>query len=597
MPDIHDFEPLWGAWMVDDFIGEGSYGKVYKAVREEFGRRYEAAVKLISIPQSQAEADSLRDEGMDAEAVRQYYDDLARDIVSEIHLMSQLRGSSNVVSYEDHFIQPKPDGVGYDILIRMELLTSLSQHLRNEAPTRRDVLQLGIGLCRALELCQRHHVIHRDVKPDNIFISPNGDFKLGDFGIARQIERTMSNLSKKGTYTYMAPEVYKGQPYNATVDIYSLGIVMYRLTNNNRVPLLPQPPAPVMHSDREQSLVRRMSGEALPPPVNAQGALGDAILKAAAYDPKARYDSPRAMREALEAILDDSADAPLAYPHGDISPSDRTGDNGTWLGSLFRRDGVIPSALPSAEDVQAPTPRKKPASRAQKRVLLGTALAVFAVLLVWAGSRLLPLNPLTATPTPTPAIAASTAVIIPTPSPMPPRLASKPREGVSAVKYRCYENIYAYNTPHLDAKITGYFPVTSTVYVGRVTSSWAQIAYGDGWVYARMHDADTTGPLLPVLPRLQSLAYYEANIPPYRAATPVFVYRQQEDASPYGYIPVGAMVYLAGDIVDGWGDVYISDVHSGDVNIVDGRQAYALIDYEGQLQPAAQPTAEPPAGG
>lgn len=136
-------------------------------------------------------------------------------------------------------------------------------------------------------------IIHRDIKPENIFVSDAGDFKLGDFGIARTVEKTMSGLSKKGTYSYMAPEVYRGGAYGFDVDIYSLGIVMYRLLNNNRIPFLP------------------------PAPVNAAGRLGEIVLKACAFDPKERHASPMQMRQELEAIQYDAADAAIIYPSGD----------------------------------------------------------------------------------------------------------------------------------------------------------------------------------------------------------------------------------------------------------------------------------------
>ena len=88
---------------------------------------------------------------------------------------------------------------------------------------------MGLDLSKALGYCRKLHIIHRDVKPENIFVSRFGDFKLGDFGIARELERTMSGFSKKGTYSYMAPEMYKGEKYDSRVDIYSLGIVLIYL--------------------------------------------------------------------------------------------------------------------------------------------------------------------------------------------------------------------------------------------------------------------------------------------------------------------------------------------------------------------------------
>ena len=300
--DIKDFEPLFTHWYVDAFIGSGSFGKVYRIKREEFGATYYSALKWISIPQDDAELKQLRYNGMDESSITGYYRALVGKLTNEMQIMSRLRGHSNIVSYEDHQIVPKKSGVGYDVLIRMELLTSLNEYVHEKPCTRGDVIQLGIDICNALEICQRYNIIHRDIKPDNIFVSETGNYKLGDFGIARQLEHTATELSKKGTYHYMAPEVYKAQQYDSTVDLYSLGIVMYRLLNGGRLPFLPLAPNPILPNDNEQSLVRRMSGEAMPVPKQAEGRLGEIILKACAYDPKGRYSSPKQMREELQAI-------------------------------------------------------------------------------------------------------------------------------------------------------------------------------------------------------------------------------------------------------------------------------------------------------
>lgn len=89
----------------------------------------------------------------------------------------------------------------------------------------------------ALEYCQCQNIIHRDIKPENIFVSRFGEFKLGDFGIARETGSALrADYPKKGTFSYMAPEMYKGEEYDARVDIYSLGIVLYKLCNHNRLP-------------------------------------------------------------------------------------------------------------------------------------------------------------------------------------------------------------------------------------------------------------------------------------------------------------------------------------------------------------------------
>lgn len=317
MEDIKKFEPLWDSWYIKDIIGEGGFGKVYKIERKEFGNTYVSALKHIKVPRSQSEVKSILADGMTEKEAEKYFENCTEDIVKEIVLMSKLKGNSNIVSYEDHKVIKTEGKIEWNIFIRMELLTGLVDYISKNTITKRDVIQLGIDMCRALETCQKFNIIHRDIKPENIFISATGQYKLGDFGIARQIEKTVSGLSKKGTFTYIAPEVYKGEPYGSTVDIYSLGIVMYRLLNNNRVPFMPAYPNPITHNDREIALVKRMSGQSFDKPVNADGRLAEIVLKAAAYNPKERYESAATMRFFLENILYSDTERSIIYPNGD----------------------------------------------------------------------------------------------------------------------------------------------------------------------------------------------------------------------------------------------------------------------------------------
>jgi len=366
MTDIKKYEPLWGSWYVESMIGEGSFGKVYRVKKEEFSKTYYSAVKIISIPQNEAEIRQMRNEGMDNASARSYLHSFVADIIQEIDLMSAFRGNSNIVSLEDHKVIEYENEIGWDIIIRMELLTSLSEHVTERPMTYDDVVRLGIHICRALELCAQKKTIHRDIKPDNIFISQYGEYKLGDFGIARQIERTMSGMSKKGTYTYMAPEVFKGDDYGASVDIYSLGIVMYRFLNKNRTPFLPEFPNPITPLDRDEALQRRMSGENLPPIESVAPALCEIVLKACSYDRDKRFGNATEMREALERLS-----AGISIPQPEILPpvepqimrepsrKEFTSDHEQTesvlagrIGSLPRKDG----AGPETKETEAKVP-------------------------------------------------------------------------------------------------------------------------------------------------------------------------------------------------------------------------------------------------
>lgn len=289
----------WPGWECVRQLGSGSFGRVYEICRREARKEYKAALKIITIPQNPAEIQSVLDEGMDEQSVTQYFRGMVNDIADEVALMSEFVGNSNIVSYEDHMIREHEGGIGWDILIRMELLTPLQKWSLDHPLSEDDVITLGCDICKALEKCQIKNIIHRDIKPENIFVNEFGDFKLGDFGIARTVEKTVSNLSQKGTYTYIAPEVYKGEAYGRTADIYSLGVVLYRYLNKNRGPFLPLE-GPMQYEDRNNALKRRINGEQISSPSDGSRELKEVVLKALSYNPEDRFETAQAFRKALE---------------------------------------------------------------------------------------------------------------------------------------------------------------------------------------------------------------------------------------------------------------------------------------------------------
>ena len=267
-------------WVITRTIGEGSYGKVVEIERNEFGLSMKSALKIISIPGNNSELKAVMGEGVDNKSITSYFYGFVEEIIKEIAIMSELKGHTNIVTYEDHRVIPHQDHIGWDILIRMELLTSLLDYSEEHEITEQTVIKLGTDILTALEVCQKYHVVHRDIKPENIFVSATGDFKLGDFGIARELERTMSGFSKKGTYSYMAPEMYKGEKYDSRVDIYSLGIVLYRLMNHNRLPFMSLEKQFITYRDKENALNKRVAGEQMSAPVDAGTQFARIIMKA-----------------------------------------------------------------------------------------------------------------------------------------------------------------------------------------------------------------------------------------------------------------------------------------------------------------------------
>ena len=306
---------VWPEWKITEKIGEGSFGKVYKAQRTEKGHSFYSAIKIIAIPSSKSELNSVRSETANENSTREYFESIVEECIQEVSTMEYFRGNSHIVSVEDFKVVEYLDEIGWDISIRMEYLTSFTDYCAGRSLTEKETMKLGIDLCKALEYCQQLNIIHRDIKPENIFVSRFGDFKLGDFGIARELEKTMSSLSKKGTYSYMAPEMYKGERYDNSVDIYSLGIVLYKIMNKNRLPFLNLEKQLITYRDKEAALNKRMSGEKLPPPAEAGKEFGEMICRACAYAPASRYESPEAFRKELEDLYEGRKKISLGKEH------------------------------------------------------------------------------------------------------------------------------------------------------------------------------------------------------------------------------------------------------------------------------------------
>ena len=294
----------WPGWEVTRKIGEGSFGGVYEIQRTLPGGKIEkCALKRLSVPTDDEDINGLHTQSFGADSITAYYKDRMEKLMGEYSLMQSLNSCPNVVSCHDIRYVQHQDRIGWDIYIRMELLHPLKEAL-GSGYSEKTVIDLGTQLCNALSACHAENIIHRDIKPENILVSDKGLFKLGDFGVAKVSERT-GTLT--GSYGYMAPEVANHQHYGTSVDIYSLGMVLYWMMNRRTLPFLPLPPDIPTGVQRQQAQERRLSGAPLPPPADGSEALKQVVLKACAFSPAERYRSAEEMREALQRCARSSA--------------------------------------------------------------------------------------------------------------------------------------------------------------------------------------------------------------------------------------------------------------------------------------------------
>ena len=359
MENFENIRLPWSDWKIVKYLGGGAYGKVYEIERNVSGVQEKAALKIVSRPKDVNEIDDYYANGYDQESIIASYENEIRDYVQEYRLMKELQGQSNIVSCDDFTVVPHENGIGGDIFIRMELLTSLQQILKDRMLSIEEIIKLGKDISRALILCESKNIIHRDIKPVNIMVSQFGDFKLGDFGVSKIMDHE-THATVIGTPEYEAPEIMHMEKYGQAVDIYSLGITLYWLLNNRRMPFIGADEQ-ITPARRSEAMEKRYAGkEKLPKPKNGSKRLKEIVLKACEYDPANRYAFAQEMYDALDALgnekptvdpipvtkhenTDDSGNGSVTVGRNGAfgSESDRNGGGQTQGNSWVENGGTI----------------------------------------------------------------------------------------------------------------------------------------------------------------------------------------------------------------------------------------------------------------
>lgn len=305
VPDAQDGDVL-GNYQLERLLGEGSMGRVFQARHVRLGRQ--VALKVLR-PQH----------AHDLSFVRRFF--------QEARTVNQINHEHIVEIFD--FVEEPQRGQVYCV---MELLRgqSLGAVLKEEPLTLERIQRIGVQVCAALGAAHAVGVVHRDVKPDNLFLvhrAGQHDFvKVLDFGVAKILtsEGTGNTLDGTiiGTPTYMAPEQAAGLPVDHRADIYAVGNLLYEMLSGHPpfqapafgqlvVQIITQPPPPLPK--------RLASGELMPP------ALAELVLRCLAKEPEAR---PRRLEEVTTALLTLGSKAPavvhLGDPDEEVTPTQRT---------------------------------------------------------------------------------------------------------------------------------------------------------------------------------------------------------------------------------------------------------------------------------
>ncbi len=270
-------------------------------------------LKHISVPESprQVEALILTGAAADRDAAQSYYQQVVADYQAELEQLEALASSPNLSSFRSYEIKPKEEGVGFDVFLLSEHRVTLEKYLAENQMTQSSAVNLAMDLCGALGDLRSAGLIHRDVKPANIYLSRQGHFMLGDMGIAKVQDLKYCTMPETMLSPYSAPELFELMAnVNETVDLYAVGLILYRVYNGNHGPLEDE------KTSAKAADKLRITGQALPAPMFADYEMAEIIQKACAFKPEDRYQSPDEMKQAFVNYMmrNQVGDTPISPP-------------------------------------------------------------------------------------------------------------------------------------------------------------------------------------------------------------------------------------------------------------------------------------------
>lgn len=299
MSDPNLISPMLDGFVMGDPISEHNGVRSCPAMKTDSDDRY--IVKIISTPATQTQLDALLLSGAypDAAAAKNYYKQLTDGIVDEINTLQMLSDSEGFLGCEAYQVVDMEFGdTGYDVYVLTNYRRTLQRQFRRGTMTHLAAINLGLDICSALSICRRAGYLYVDLKPANIHVLNDREYRIGDIGFVGLDSLKYASLPDRYRSEYTAPEIADAfSSLNTTMDVYALGLILYQVYNSGVLP--------VLNAD-----------EALPPPAYADYEMSEIILKACDPNPDNRWQDPAQMGQALVAYMQRNGanDVPIVPP-------------------------------------------------------------------------------------------------------------------------------------------------------------------------------------------------------------------------------------------------------------------------------------------
>ena len=285
MSQLKLISPLLDNFDMGDPISEHDGVRCCPAMKKGTDERY--IVKVISIPASRTQLDALLLTGAypSEQAALGYFEALAADVNEEVQILQKLSRLEGFLPFEGCQTVPMGDDVGYHVYLLSTYKRTLEKQFIRNPMTHLSAINLGLDLCASLAVCRRAGYLYVDLKPSNIFVSQEKEYRIGDLGFVRLDSLLYASLPDKYRSAYTAPEL--ADPFaslNTTIDTYAVGLILYQAYNNGDLPV-------------------RSEDGSIAPPEYADYEMAEIILKACAANPTDRWQDPVQLGQALVSYM------------------------------------------------------------------------------------------------------------------------------------------------------------------------------------------------------------------------------------------------------------------------------------------------------